>query len=452
MRIRVYQMKYVRQFWADSKAYRRILVVAFIYVLLRLAVQVVFLGGMFLPGQTPEDALPDDLRIYLEAADNFRQQQDLYPETVYRWEFYQYAPVYALVFIPFLWLPVGVTVIVHTLLHIIVYGLLYIWWGRIFHRLGLERAVEMLARLLPLWLIFPTFWTDLGYLNIYILTALLSTLLLDAVLNERLGWSTLWLAIILQIKPQWAFAAAVPLLLGRYRFFLRLLALGVVTYLAVIGATMVIAGPSYGWQQYNDYFSLLTNLLGRQYPWRTMADGFLGYNHSITQSIVYLFGASSSTLRLATLVKVIFLVPLGIVGVRCLWRPARRSGHEVPRLALDLAFVSYAAAFLWLDAVWELSLSIVIFTYFLATLEERWARTVAWIAFLPYALLDIWRLLSLIVIGPSILVPGPYILTDPSIYIPLIMIVTLAFYALLIWRLWTESCNLVRGVEPNYGY
>jgi hypothetical protein len=452
VRIRIYQMKYVRQLWTDSSAYRRILVAALVYVLLRLVVQGVFLGGMLLPGQMAEETLPDDLRIYLEAADDLRQHQDLYPEIVYRWEFYQYAPAYALAFTPFLWLPVGITVVVHTLLHIVVYGLLYVWWGRIFHRLGLERAVEMLARFLPLWLIFPTFWTDLGYLNIYILMALLSTLLIDAVLHERLGWSVLWLAIIIQIKPQWAFAAAVPLFLGRYRFFFKLLTLGIVTYLAVMGVTMVFTGPSYGWQQYKYYFSLLTNLLGRQYPWRTLADGFLGYNHSITQSIVYLFGVSSGTLRLATLVKVIFLVPLGIVAIRCLRQPARRSGDKMPRLALDLAFVLYTAAFLWLDAVWELSLSIVIFTYFLATMEQRWARTATWIIFLPYALLDIWRLLSLIVFGPSILIPGPYILTDPNIYIPLVMIVTLAFYALLVWRLWTGSYYKVRGVELDYGY
>jgi hypothetical protein len=32
--------------------------------------------------------------------------------------------------------------------------------------------------------------------------------------------------------------------------------------------------------------------------------------------------------------------------------------------------------------------------------------------------------------------PGPYVLTDPSIYIPMIMIVILVFYGLLVKRLW----------------
>ncbi len=73
----------------------------------------------------------------------------------------------------------------------------------------------------------------LDVLNIYILLALQATLLIDAVLRERLGWALLWLSLILQTKPMWAFAAAVPLLLGRYRFFLRLVGGAVAIYVGV---------------------------------------------------------------------------------------------------------------------------------------------------------------------------------------------------------------------------
>ena len=84
-------------------------------------------------------------------------------------------------------------------------------------------------------MLFTTFWNDLAYLNVYIFMALLATLLIDAILCERLGWSVLWASIILQIKPQWAFAVAVPLLLGRYRFFARLLVLIIVAYGVIAG-------------------------------------------------------------------------------------------------------------------------------------------------------------------------------------------------------------------------
>jgi hypothetical protein len=87
--------------------------------------------------------------------------------------------------------------------------------------------------------------------------------------------------------------------------------------------------------------------------------------------------------------------------------------------------------------VWELSLGIVVFTYLLATLEGRHAKTLVWITFLPYALIDLWQLISFAVFGMDVIAPGPYILTDPSIYLPLIMIVILTFYALLLKRLWT---------------
>lgn len=430
-------MVYLRQTWSQSKTYRAILIVVVIYALLRLVVQGVFLVGMLFPDQTQAQSLPDDLRIYLEAAGHLHLGQDLYPKTVERWEFYQYAPSYALAFTPFLWLTPFAAAIIHTLLHVVAYGLLYVWWGRIFRRLGLERASEMLVWLLPVWFIFSVFWGDLGYLNVYIIMALLATLLIDAVLNERLGWAVLWLAIILQIKPQWAFAAAVPLFLGRRRFFFKLLALAVVAYATIVGLTMLTVGLSYGWQQYGDYFRLLLNLLHRNYPWRTLADGFLGYNHSITQTIVYLLGVSPGTFRLATGIKVLLLAPLAVVSLRCLCRPANRAGRDVPLLGLDLTFALYLGAFIWLDVIWELALGMAVFTYLLATLEQQGARRLAWLVFLPYALVDVWRLASFVLFGPGIVVPGPYILTDLSVYVPLTMIVILTFYALLVRRLWS---------------
>jgi hypothetical protein len=439
---------YIRQCWSRSKVYRVILVIAVVYAVLRLAVHGAYLAMMLYPnsgvmGEMPawtgaagEPMVPNDLQDYLDASARLQNRQDLYLKgPLDRVEFYQYAPAYALAFTPFLLLsPVAVSII-HSLLHIVAYVLLYTWWGRIFDRLELEEAKEVLAWSLPVWLVFSAFWGDLGYLNIYIIMALLGTLLIDAILREQFGWSLLWLSIILQAKPQWAFAAAVPLLLGRYRFFLKLVSGAIVIYLAVASVTMLTVGPSYVWQQYGDYIQFLSQMPSN-FPWRGPSSDFLGYNHSVKQIVVYLLGVSPSAMRLATGIKLLLLVPLAAVSLRYLLHPVDRPGGEVPRLGLDLAFALYLGAFIWLDMVWELSLGIAIFTYLLATLNRRNTKILVWAVFLPYALVDFWQLVSFAVFGMDVVAPGPYILTDPSIYIPMVMIVILMFYALLIKRLW----------------
>jgi hypothetical protein len=316
--------------------------------------------------------------------------------------------------------------------------------------LGLDRAKETLAWLLPLWLVFSQFWADLGYLNIYVFMALLSTLLIDGVLHERTGWSVFWLAIILQTKPQWAFAAAVPLLLGRYRFFFKLLGLSIVAYAAIVGVVMLAAGPAYGWRQYGDYAQFLLNMRSNL-VWRGPDAPFLGYDHSITQIVVYLLGTAPATVALATGIKLLLLIPLAAVGLRHLRQPTGRPGQTLPRLGLDLAFVLYLGAFIWLDVVWEVTFGIVVFTYLLATLEGRNDRVWAWAIFLPYALVDLWQIISVATFGFDVVVPGPFVLTDPAIYVPLVMIVILAFYALLIRRLWATAPPLRLKESRSYG-
>jgi hypothetical protein len=85
--------------------------------------------------------------------------------------------------------------------------------------------------------------------------------------------------------------------------------------------------------------------------------------------------------------------------------------------------------------VWELSLGIVIFAYLIATSKQRWIQVLLWALFGPYALLDIWRLVSYIALGDDVLYEGAYVLTDPLIYVPWIMMVLLVFYGILIVRL-----------------
>lgn len=442
-------MHYLRQAWRESKVFRIILVVAAVCAVLRLAVHGAYLAMMLYPnsgvmggmpewtGAEGEPMVPDDLRIYLDAASRLRSGQNLYlQEDVSRMEFYQYAPSFALLFTSFLWLPRGVVAIIHTLLHILAYVLLYKEWGRIFRRLDLKRASKMLIWTLPVWLVFSAFWSDLGYLNIYIFMALFSTLLIEAILSRKLVWSLVWLSIILQTKPQWAFAVVVPLVMGQYRFFLKLLAMAIIVYIAIAGLTSLAIGPSYGWQQHIDYFQLLQRIQSGNYPWRGPDARFLGYNHSIKQIIVYLMGEASSVLRLATVIKFLFLMPLVVVVFRSVRYFVEQVDNISLRISLDLAFLLYLAAFIWLDVVWELSLSIAVFTYLLASLEQRGEKMLVWAVFMPYAMVDFWQLMSVAVFGMDVVAPGLYILTDPSIYVPLVMIVILVFYGLLIKRLW----------------
>jgi|YNPNPStandDraft_1061719.scaffolds.fasta_scaffold00747_9 hypothetical protein len=431
--------------WSQSRSFRILVIAAAAYALLRLIIHAVFLVGVLQGGSEGYD-----LQLYLDAASHLWAGQPLYPEGRLDYvEFYQYAPSYALVFTPFLWLPLPAVMVILTLLHIAAYILLYQRWGCIFRRLQLHRAEEVLAGSLPLWLVFSQFWADLGYLNIYVFMALLATLLIEAVLDEKLGQALLWLSIILQTKPQWAFAAAVPLLTGRWRFAVRLILLALVTYALIVGIVMLAAGPAYGLRQYVDYFRFLINMRSNL-VWRGPDAPFLGYDHSITQIVVYLLGASPDTLRLATLIKLLLLLPLAAVSLRCL-RARHRSGPADPCLSLDLAFVLYLAAFIWLDVVWEITYSIVIFTCLLATLERSRERLLAWVVFLPYAFLDLWQLLSVAIFGFDVIVPGPFILTDPAIYVPLVMIVILAFYALLLRQLWVKTAARERASKA-YGF
>jgi hypothetical protein len=434
-------VKYLRQAWSRSKMFRIALIMAMLCALSLLTAQGWLLAETeFTPGE--ESVIGIDLHIYINAAKHLQQRQDLYLKGALdvMEDQYPYAPSFAMAFIPFLWLPSFTLVaIVHILLHIAAYVLLYDRWSRIFRNLGLERARETLAWTLPVWLIFSAFWGDLGYLNIYVIMALLGTLLIDAILNERLGWSLLWLSIIIQIKPQWAFAAVVPLLLGRYRFFFKLLALAAVTYVAVIGTMMLVAGPAYVWQQYADYIQFLGRL-SHDWPWRGPEAPYLGYNHSIKQTVVYLLGGTAGAMNLATGIKVLLLVPLGVVSLRHLLRPVRQPGRDVPRLSLDLALTLYLAAFIWLDVVWEVMLGIAVFVYLLATVESKAARIVIWGVFLSYALVAIFQIAGFAILGMNA-VDGAYVLTDPSIYVPIIMIVILVFYAILIKRLWSMPAH-----------
>lgn len=432
-------MNEIKTQWSQSKAYRVLLVLAVIYTLLRLALQIFLFSDAMSPEAVAEgvQVSADLQQSYIASAQHFQAREDLYLKGSLEHveAHYLYSPAFAFFFAPILLLPLPILLPLMLIIHIAAYALLYIGWHRIFKKNNLPHIANQWVRLLPLYLVFSPFWDDLSYMNTYIIVALFATFLIDAILQENLGWASFWLgAVILPIKPHWAFALALPLLLGRYRFFLRLLVGAALAYLVVAGITILAGGVEYGIRQYQDYFAFLSRLT-RDYPWRGPDQPFLGYNHSVMQIVLYALGVSAANMRLATILKLILLIPLGWISLQFLRKPVHKAGNEVPEIALALVFAFYLGAFIWLDMVWELSLGIVIFAYLLATSEQKGTRVLLWALFGPYALLDIWRLVSYLALGDNVLYEGAYVLTDPLIYIPWIMIVLLVFYAILLFRL-----------------
>jgi len=430
---------YIREYWSKSKTYRVLLILAILYALLRLALQIYLFSDALRPEAVAEgvQVSADLQQSYIASAQHFQAREDLYNKASLEHveAHYLYSPAFAFFFSPILLLPLQILLPLMVVIHILVYALLYIWWNRIFTQSNLVNIARQWAGLLPVYLVFSAFWDDFSYMNTYLLIALFATFLIDAVLQEKLVWASFWLgAVILPIKPHWAFALALPLLLGRYRFFFRLIVGAAIAYLVVAGVTILAGGFDYGIRQYQDYFAFLARLT-RDYPWWGPDKPFLGYDHSIMQIVLYALGVSAANMRLATIIKLILLLPLGWISLKFLRNPSQKAGSEVPETALALSFALYLGAFIWLDMVWELSLGMVIFAYLLATSEQKWLRVLLWILFGPYALLDIWRLISYLGLGDNVLYQGAYVLTDPLLYIPWIMMILLVFYAILLLKL-----------------
>lgn len=432
-------MNAVGKHWVESKMYRLALVAAIIYAILRLAVQIFLFSDAMQPNAVAEgvQVSADLQQSYIPAAQHFRAHEDLYLKGSLEHveAHYLYSPAFAFLFAPILLLPLNILLPLLLIIHVAAYVLLYVWWARIFERNRFVNATTQWARLLPLYLVFSPFWDDLAYMNTYIIIALFATFLIDAILQEELGWAVFWLgAFILPMKPHWAFAVAMPLVLGRYRFFFKLIVGTILAYLAVTGITMIAGGADYVIRQYQDYFAFLARL-SRDYPWWGPDKPFLGYNHSVMQTILYYFGVTPTNMKLVTVIKLVLLIPLGWVSLNYIQKPIDKEGSDIPETALAFAFSLYLGAFIWLDMVWELSLGLVIFTYLLAVNEQQWKNTLTWWIFVPYSLLDIWRLVTYIAFGDDILYQGAYLLSDPFLYIPWILIILLLFYGLLLHRL-----------------
>jgi hypothetical protein len=163
-----------------------------------------------------------------------------------------------------------------------------------------------------------------------------------------------------------------------------------IAYVAMAGITLLLIGPAYGWQQYAAYFFV---------------------THPINPSL----WQGNTSLLVPHIVRLLLLVPLFLIAARhlitrvrfaigeimlmlvssCRHRPrqAYASPSQSPRLALDWLFLLYLilATRAGQATLPNLPLATVIFPYLLATSHSRTVRVSLACAFIPYALLDIWR-------------------------------------------------------------
>ena len=420
-----------------------------LYLVFRVLLHVALLLG-WVPGGA-EAWQGEDLAINLEAAQRLVARQSLY--TVGKMEFpeaYHYSPLYALACVPLTRLPFTATALLHSLMTCVAYLAFYLLWRRIFALWGLSRASASLASLLPLWLIYSAFLGDLSFLNIYTLLCVLATLLIYAIVVEHLPLAVLVAFLILQAKPQWAFALALPLVLGRYRFFWRLIAWTLLAYLGAAGLTSALLGWDYSLSQYRDYYSFLTGMTSN-FPWRG-PDVSLGYNHSLMQIAYHFFGIRPAVRLTVLALKVALLLPLAWFCLRLMTRRSPQSSGD-RELALEGAWALYLGAFLWLDVLWEITLAIALYTYLLAYLESRPARILISVPFVAYALQDVW-LVAMYAISTDMLAPS-YFWADPTTHIPIIMILLLTLYVVLLARLARRRDHLETSEptaqSPQYG-
>lgn len=426
------------QQWRNSNSFRLWTILAVIGLVINLALTVLWQMELIpVEGSPPAN----DLMVYRAAGSRFQERQDLYITPKPDFSLYAYSPAFAMAASLLTFIPYKILWVIDALLHLIAYWVIYWRWFVIFRQRQVHTVAEVLIRLFPLWIIFTGLLYEIAYMNIYIFMALIATLLIEAILNQQTGRAILWLAILLPIKPQWAFALGIPFLLGQWRFLAKVVSGGILSYAAILVITILISGP-YALGQYGEYARILQSI-PYTFVWNTMIkDGHMGYNNSIMQLVKFFSNNAPYSVDVSTALKILLSLPLLAV----FWRYRRSpSSQAIPRLALEWAFALYFAAFIWLDVVTELTFSIVIFTYVLGTLSQQRLRNIAGIVFLPYAFAFIWITVVSIL---SFVIPLPEAIIDPSLFIPVVLLAMLGLYGLVLWQLYNK---LSKRVSPVTG-
>lgn len=422
-----------------SKLFWTLVIITGLYFIARESAQLAIHAGWLDLGLPEEGAIwfGRDLRIVVDAALRMAQRGDTYYLGVWPdgFDVYNYSPLYALTVAQIATrFPFTSHALAHGLLGLVAYVALFFTWLRLFPRLGVPKAGAFQLAILPLWLIYAGWWGDSILLNIYIPLALIVSWVFYFVWQERLIPAALLLVLVLQSKPQWAFALALPLVLGRFRFFAKLFTAVVLGYLGAAALTIGILGLDYGVAQYQAYYTML-DIAPTQISWHGPGE-YIGYDHSVAQIYFYLFGYSPDAWTVVRLIKLALLAPLGLVAILVM----RLKPERQPQLALEAFFSLYYASFIWLDLVWETTLSIIAFIFLMTVLQKRWQRWIVAVPFIWYAISDLWQVVgvpvSALVLGTDVVsVQGPPLWADPSFRIPIIMLVILGSYSVLLGRI-----------------
>ena len=298
-------------------------------------------------------------------------------------------------------------------------------------------STRVMAAWLPLWLVYSQWFADQNFLNIYTFLMVLSGALLLAVARERTGIAVALAVLILQTKPHYAFPIVLPLLLGQWRYCVKLLTATVAAYALVAGIAILAVGPVYGATLYGEYLRFLTSI-AQNYPWGSY---YLGYNHSWYSILHWLFGTQPWTPAVVVALKLATFAPLGWLTWRWLrQRPADRAAG-----ALGLTFALHLWTMTLLDQLWELSLAIVVAGYLTVAGSPRVQRLAVAIG-APFALLGLmqlagWKLAT--VVGRSI------DQLDITALMPVIMAAVLGLYALLVWTVKQSIPRTITGLADS---
>lgn len=439
-----------------SKLFWTLVIVTGLYFIAREGAQLAIHAGWLDLG-LPEDVeaiwIGGDLRINVDAAHRLTEHEQLYYEgDPPKFEVYNYTPFYALALSQITTrLPFTTHAFLHALVSLAAYIALFFSWRRLFVWLGVPGALETTIALLPIWFIYTAWWGDAILLNLYVILALAASWLFYFLWQEKLWPAALILILIFQVKPQWGFGLMLPLLMGRFRFFAKLVAVVLGGYILVAAATILWLGPDYGLAQYGSYYEMLATHT-REIPWHGPGE-FIGYDHSIAQIYFYLFGYDEAAWPIVGAIKLAILGPLGVATVLLISRERNRV-QWTGSMALEAFFALYLAAFIWLDLVWEITLSIVIFTYLMTVTTRREARWLIAVPFSCYAIADLWQVIGIPLVATlwgetTVASQGPPLWADPSFHIPIIMFVILSFYGLLVGRLLRLSWPTFRTVPPE---
>ncbi len=85
---------------------------------------------------------------YIASAQHFQAREDLYLKGSLEHveAHYLYSPAFAFFFAPILLLPLQILLPLMVVIHLLAYGLLYIWWGRIFEQNQSARILQVSGR------------------------------------------------------------------------------------------------------------------------------------------------------------------------------------------------------------------------------------------------------------------------------------------------------------------